>query len=306
MKVRLSIGTRLISIIAIIALVSLGFITGLVSWLVRQDLQAAAEDANFAINRHTSAEAEAVISNVRSNSQSLIRTIAAAGTGNAFSQNAVQSFFEEHPQIAAIFFTAEAQKDGIVVSSRFFRSREIDEALAGSYRDEYAINLRRAEAGETLLLNAAPHFAVPVLALFFPWQGGGAGVLFSPEQLDDAFSFGANRSYLINDSGDILIHADFELVRDGANVADSDFARYVWDSQERNSRTLYSGEDGTRYFMAFAKLNTGGCTVITGIEYGRVFEGIAVALRCNIYLSVAILLISIIVIWFFARGREQK
>jgi adenylate cyclase len=292
------IGTKLISIITIIVLVSLGVITAMVSRLVRHDMQISAEENNVEINRRLAAETESALAYVRTNSQMLIRTVTAAGTENA----AVEFFFEENPQISAVFFTSGSQKNEILVNSRYFHSREIDEALADSYWDECVTALRRAAAGETLLLNAAPRFIVPVLALFFPWQkNGGAGVLFSPEGLDAAFCFGANQSYLLNDSGDILIHADFELVRAGVNVADSDFARYVWDNEERNSRGLYT-EDGIRYFRAFTKLNTGGCTVITGIEYDKVYEGIDAVTRRSIYLTVAALFLSTMLIWVFAKG----
>jgi adenylate cyclase len=302
MKVRFSLGARLISIITIIVLVSLCSVTALVSWLVRQELQTTAEDHNAEINRMAATETESALANVRTGSRMFIRTITAAAHQDAAHQDAAGFFFEENPQIAAVFFTSGSQTDGMAVNNRFFRMREIDESRADSYRKDCATALRRAAAGETLLLNAAPHFFVPVLALFFPWRGGGAGVLFSPAQLDPVFYFGAHQSYLLNDSGDILIHADFDVVRDGVNTAESDFTRYVWDSQERNAQSLYTGEDGIRYFRAFTKLNTGGCTVITDIEYDKVFEGIAVALRCNIYLTAAFLLMAILFIWFFAKS----
>jgi hypothetical protein len=71
----------------------------------------------------------------------------------------------------------------------------------------------------------------------------------------------------------------------------------------RNSQTLYTGEDGIRYFMAFTKLDAGACTVITGIEYDKVFEGIAAVTRRYIYLAVTVLFISIMIIWIFAKGK---
>jgi adenylate cyclase len=140
------------------------------------------------------------------------------------------------------------------------------------------------------------------LAFFFPWQSGGAGVLFTQVQLNDSFGIGANQSYLLNDSGDILIHADFELVRGGVNVADRNYTRFLRDNTTRNSQTLFTDEDGLRYFRAFTKLNIGGCTVITSIEYDKVFEGIEATTRRNIYLTAAVLLISIMLIWFFAKS----
>jgi adenylate cyclase len=299
-KVRFSIGAKLITIISIIVLVSLGSIIALVSWLVRQDLQVAAEENNFEINRRTTAEIESTLSTVRSYSRMLIRTITAIGTESVIAQDSVEFFFEDNPRIAAVFFTAGAQTDGVLVNMHFFDSRGIDTALVDTYRDENV--LIRAATGEVTLLNATPHFTISTLALFFPWQGGGVGVLFSPEDLDSTFGFGANRSYLLNDSGDILLHSDFQQVRNGANTADSDYTRFVWNNPAKNYQTLYTEEDGISYFRAFTKLNTGGCTVVTSIEYDKVFEGIAATTRRNIYLTVAVLFISIMLIWFFAKS----
>ncbi|MDR0313128.1 MAG: HAMP domain-containing protein [Treponema sp.] len=283
-------------------LVSLGSITALVSWLVRQDLQIAAEENNFEINRRSAAETESTLANVRSNSRMLIQAITAVGTESAIAQDSVDFFFQENVQIAAIFFSSGGQADTVLVNSRFFNSREIDAGLADSYLNDHRMALRRASAGETIVLNATPHFSFSSMAFFFQWRNGGAGVLFSPAALNDSFGSGINQSYLLNDSGDILIHADFEQVRDGVNVADRNYTRYIGDNSARNAQTLFTDEDGIQYFRAFTKLNIGGCTVVTSIEYDKVFEGIAATTRRNIYLTAAVLLISIMLIWFFAKS----
>jgi adenylate cyclase len=302
MKVRFSIGAKLITIISIIVLVSLGSIIALVSWLVRQDLQVAAEANNFEINRRSAAETESTLVNLRSYSRMLIQTITAVGTDSAIAQDSVDFFFEENPQIAEVFFTIGERPDRILVNRRFFTSRGIDANLADAYRDGQMAVLTRAASGETELLNAAPHFTISMIALFFPWRNGGAGVLFSPTDLDNTYGFGANQSYLLNSAGDILLDADFELVRSGVNTANNKYTKFVWDSSARNSQTLYTDEDGVRYFRAFPKLNIGGGIVITGIEYDKVFEGIAATTRRNIYLTAAVLFISIMMIWFFAKS----
>ena len=302
MTVRFSIGAKLITIITFIVLISLGSIIALVSWLVRDDLQIVAEENNFEANRSSAMAAETVFENMHTNSLILIRTITAAGTRSVLARESADFFFERNQEVAALFFTTGVQTDELLVNESFFDSQQIDAALAASYRDTQRAALRRAAAGETVLLNAAPHFAAPVLALFFPWQNGGGGVLFAPMDLNDSFGSGINQSYLINDSGDILVHADFELARNAVNVADREFTRYIWNSHERNAQTLYTDEDGVRYFGAFTKLTTAGAVVITSIEYNKVFEGIAATTRRNIYLTGAVLSISIILIWFFSKS----
>jgi adenylate cyclase len=62
-------------------------------------------------------------------------------------------------------------------------------------------------------------------------------------------------------------------------------------------------DDGkVRLFMAYTKLNVAGATVITSIEYDKVFEGIDATTRRNLYLTAAVISISVIFIWFFSKS----
>jgi len=190
-----SIGAKLVTIVSIIVLVSLGSITVLVSWLVREDLRVAAEENNFEINRRSAADAEQTITKTRSDALILIRTLSSITQQRAQARDTTEFFFEQYPNIAEIFFTTGGEADQILVNDRFFLSRGTDASLADSYRDNNAAPMQRAVLGETLLLNAATHFSIPLLALFFPWQNGGAAVLFSSEDLNESFGFGPNKSY---------------------------------------------------------------------------------------------------------------
>jgi len=296
-----SIGVKLVTIITILVLVSLGTITVLVSVLVSQVLRVTAEERNFEVNRRSAIEAENTFANIRSDSLILMQIIYAAGEGSDLAIQAEDFFFERNQHIAAFFFTASGRHDQVLVNSRFFLSREIEDFLAESYFEGQREVLDRAALGETVLLNAAPYFQSPLLALFFPWQEGGGGVLFSSEGLNDTFGFGTNLSSLINGDGDILIHADSLLVQAGANVANRPFIRSTRENPLQNMQTLYT-DDGVRYLGAFTKLNTGASIVITSIEYDKVFEELAATTRRNIYLTIAVLSISVLFIWFFSKS----
>jgi len=300
-KIRFSIGAKLITIITFIVLISLGSIIVLVSWLVRADLRIMAEDNNFETNRRMAMAAQSTLDNIHSNSLILLMTITSVGTETALSREMSDFFFERNPNAACIFFTAGDHAE-LLINENFFETGKLDSYLSQSYRDAHVTDLRRAASGDTTLLNAAPHFAYPLIALFFPWQYGGAGVLFSPSELNDSFGYGVNQSYLVNDWGDILIHGDFNMVRSAANVADTDFMRYIRNSSEIRAQTLYTGEDGVRYFGAFTKLDMAGAVVVTNVEYYKAFEGLTATTRRNIYLTITVLSISIILIWFFSKS----
>jgi len=301
MTVRFSIGAKLITIITFIVLISLGSIIALVSWLVRGDLRIMAEENNFETNRRTAMTAESTLENIHSSSLILIRSITSLGTRAALAQETSDFFFERNPNAACVFFTSGGGAE-ILVNDDFFETRNIDASLAESYRNVQGTALRRAAAGETVLLNAAPHFGVPLLALFFPWQSGGGGVLFYPDDLGDAFGYGVNQSYLINDAGDILLHADFDMVRSSVNVAHREFIQNIWNNPVRDAQSLNTDEEGVRFFGAFTKLNIAGAVVITSVEYNKVFEGIEATTRRNLYLTITVLSISIIFIWFFSKS----
>ena len=302
MPVRFSIGTRLIIIISIIVLVSLLSITALVSWLVSEDLRISAEENNFEVNRRSATEAENTFTSLRSNSIMLMQTINALGKTSAPALQTVELYFEENPLTAFLLYSAGGRLEDLLPNKNFFLAHEIDQTLADSFQENYIESLRRAASGETMLLNTAPWFKAPLLALLFPWHGGAFGIIFSAEKLNDSFGYGTNQSCLINDSGDVLVHADPELVLTAANMAEKNYTRIVRENQQRNAQVLYTDEEGIRYFEAFTKLNTGGAVVITTIEYDKVFEGIAATTRRNIYLTVTVLSISILLIWFFSKS----
>ena len=302
MTVRFSISAKLITIITIIVLLSLGSITVLVSWLVREDLRIAAEDNNFEVNRRSAMETENTLANVRSNSLILLQTVNALGAGSALAEQALGLFFEQNKQIALLLFATNGKADDLLINKQFFLSKEIDTALADTFFEKYRSSFVRAASGETVVLNMTPWFGISLLTLLFPWNNGATAVVFSPEDLTDNFGFGTNQSYLVNDAGDILIHTDSELVQTGANVKDERYFQLVEENPLRNEQSLYTDEQGVRYFAAFTKLNIGGTVVITRIESNKVFEGIAATTRRNLYLTITVLSISIMLIWFFSKS----
>jgi len=216
----------------------------------------------------------------------------------------VKLYFEQNPHIAALFFAVPGKTDEPLINEHFFRLRGIESTLADTYRKNNEVALRRAVSGETVLLNAASWFltSTPFLAFFFPWRNGAGAVLFSPSNLEVSFSYGVNQSYLINDTGDILIHADYDLVRSGVNVANRKFTQSIWNNPAEQEQVLDTDENGTSFFVAFTKLNHGGCTVITRIEDKKVFEGIKATIKRNIFFTLGVLSISILIIWFFAKS----
>jgi len=346
-SVRFSIGTKLITIISIIVLVSLGSITALVSWLVHGDLKVSAEENNFEVNRRASAETEQILEKMRLLSQTFSRIAVLVKNENVIQEETI-SFFAQNPQIAALFYNT-SRKDMVLTNERFFLTKGIDTKLADAFRDNSATLLKNAGTGQTILVNASPFFnkaqgSTSLAAMFFPIQEGssfpkgnalpsGSGcVLFSTENLNESFGMGVNATYLINADGDIIADSDIERVKTQTNLSDQEIIKQIFNSPDRSKQmftvlnvqltqyhsssvSLFSflwekiNKNGkqkennkVRHYLAYTRLSTAGSVVITTIEYDKVFEGINATTRRNLYLTAAILFLSIMFIWFFAKS----
>ncbi|MDR1375025.1 MAG: HAMP domain-containing protein [Treponema sp.] len=315
--VRYPIGAKLVLIISVLLLLSLGAITVLVSVMVSGDLRVTAEDTNFNVNLRSAAEAESALERVRSGVLLLLDTmdsLAPSQEGNlrpsapgrpgvsAPARNAAELFFRRNRDIAAIVPAAIMPADGgpALLNDAFFAANGLDAEYISDFTASRQDAFRRCAEGETLLQNAAPVFGLPLLALFLPREGGGYLVHFSPESLAGSFGAGSNLSFLVNDAGDILVHPDDSLVMAGENAAAAPFVKTMRESGEGNLQTRYTGEDGRDYFGAFRKLSLANAAVITNAEDGVVCEGIAATTRRNIYLTGAVLCIAVLCIWFFS------
>jgi adenylate cyclase len=250
-NIRFSIGKKLVMIISIMVIISLGSITALASWIIYEFFWSNAEGTNEETNRRSAAEAETTFANVQSNSKILVQTITDMGAKTASIEAMKKFFFKENPQIAAVYYITPGKSQGMPVNSDFFKTEKIDEGLAASYFSNQGDALSRAiRNGETILLNAAPYFSKAVLALFFPWKNaegqnvGVYGVLFSSEALNTSYGTGASQSltsqsFMINSRGDILVAGVFESVLENRNIANEVFIREILDSTKKSEQHTY-------------------------------------------------------------------
>jgi adenylate cyclase len=310
-NIRYPIGLKLVVIISILILFSLSLITVLVSMMVSNDVRVTAEDNNFTINRRSAEEAETSLKMIQSNALVLLDTLNAAGNSPALSRQVAAFFFDRNQDIAAIVIApppaqnaADVSFSTLLINDSFFSTNEIDPSVLESFIAANTGAVERAAAGETLMLNAAPVVKISLLAMFYLWQESGTGeavvIFFSPDSLSESFGSGTNPSFMINGDGDVLVHANQELVRAGANLGYQNFIRSMRENTEGRMQTLYTGEDGRRYFGAFTKLSLANAAVITNIEYDVVFEGVVATTRRNIYLTIAVIFASIILIRIFS------
>ncbi|MCL1818323.1 MAG: HAMP domain-containing protein [Spirochaetaceae bacterium] len=299
---RFPLGLKLILIVTVILLVSLGLITFLVSVMVSQDLRLTAEDANFSINKRMAATVETILSMTRSASRVVL-----AAEQNARSGYLVEFFFEQNQDIAALALVSSGREPELLLSNeKFFVSYGIPASLPVSLCAEEEVALKRAAAGDTLLINVSPRAGSPLLAFLFPWREGGREeavmVLFSASSLAETFGSGmsANTTFLVNTAGDVLVHTDPDLLLAGANIAGDSLLDIARTGGKTFMQTLYE-DDGINYFGAFSSVPLGNLLVITRIEESLIYESLIATTRRNLFLTGAVLCLTIILVWFFSK-----
>ena len=300
-RVLFPIGAKLVIIITILLLVSLGAVILVVSILSTQEVQRTAEEANFAVNIRAGSQAESSFNSVQ-DAVLLFLEMKGRLPVPARDNETEMFFFSHNRNIAAIGVTGRSagnQAAGFIYNEQFLNSNDIS---AGAL-EAYLVSELPAVPDTLRLYNASPRFGIPMLAAVFIRKDSGdetVKVLFSPDTVFESFGTGTNVSYLINSSGSLLYHPDIFLVLGGANFSSLPIVAAMQREGDSHRQVSYTHE-GEKYFGAYYRLAGMDATVITVVPQDLVFESIRSITRQNMYLTAAVLFVAISFIWIFSK-----
>lgn len=301
--VKTSIGAKLIGIISAIVTISLILITVLVSYYISSDTRVNAEENNLTINSRTAADTQSRFNSVIASAGTFYDNISSDDEAEEL-QNKAARFFERNSDLIAMKFIYD---DKTFLNNKYFVSRELDSQMVHAYADQESESVDSAKNGMVSVLNACPFFENQILAIFTPIRSDDnedvVMILSSLEALSESYSTGsANLSFLVNDDGNLIIHPDLELMNSGAEIKDHYLVKNLPFSKSKAEQVTYKNEDGIEYIGAYTKLDIGSCAVITEIQTKVVLEAVYATTRRNIYLTIAILSIAIMIVWFFSKS----
>ncbi|QNL96683.1 adenylate/guanylate cyclase domain-containing protein [Treponema sp. Marseille-Q4132] len=309
-NVKFSIGAKLVLIISVLTILSLGVITLLVTWFGGQDVRISAEENNSTVNAQAASLAEKDLSSLRANAFLLLDILNRTGSASSFAKETADFYFERNPSVAAVLVTDSRRQGGLerkLLSTPFFLSNELDPSLIDAFLAQSRDTMLQTERGITHVINASPVFDIPMLVLCWPYTEKGLrqglAVFFSAEKLSDSFGAGTlQTTYLVNGEGDILIHPDFNLVKNGANVGNFPLFTQMRENGDTNRQLLVTDEDGKKYFGSYRRLSFGELAVLTTADASVLLEPVAETTKRNIYLSIIVLFLSVMFIWFFSKS----
>ncbi|MDR1074190.1 MAG: HAMP domain-containing protein [Treponema sp.] len=297
------IGAKLTACITSMLLCSLGSLTAAAWFFTGADARRTAERHNAEINYRAALTVETTLSSVKNNVSMLFYGL------DPPKPETVSSFFEEHPAIAAVIsggYAPGEHEERRFIHERFFLNHGIDASLLTVCLDQMDLKNREPRM-EPVLFNAAPFFeGLPLLAMRFPADRGWIAVFFSSERLAESFGGSENASMLLNRRGDVLVHAEQDVIMQESNS--SDFStmpvlREFVDSGKTALQTRYVNTSGDACIAAIRRLNTSGNDLfaLTIIPEAVVFENNNAIMRLNLYLSLAAVLVALIFMRFFSK-----
>ena len=302
-RVLFPIGAKLVIIISILVLVSLGAVTFLVSYLSTEDVQRTAEDNNFTVNQRAGSQAESSFKTVETAVLLYLEVLDRSSTVSNRDPEMEWFFFNRNQNLAAIMIDRSDLNDFVLIpNEQFLLSNNVSIDAVESY----LLGGLNAVPDRIRLFNAGPKFQLLLIAAVFNRQGkeGTETIrgLFTPDDLSETFGTGVNTSFIITASGDVLLHPDSDLVLGGANFSTLPIVATMQQEGDSNRRQIsFTDDAGIKYFGAYYRIGGTDASAITTIPHDIVFEAVRSITRQNLFLTIGVLALAILFIWFFSK-----
>ncbi|GHT49971.1 adenylate/guanylate cyclase domain-containing protein [Spirochaetia bacterium] len=213
---------------------------------------------------------------------------------------------QEYKDLSYKYNNQTWEYDNHFINESFFVENNLEggEYISFLYADRG--EMFRETEGDMSLFDASKYFnELPVLLMRVTNAERIYFVFFLAEEVVGSFTSGTNSSILLNSFGDPLIISNTE---DETNGKLDTAKNLYWQLQEKhintgkNKYSKYKHQKPNGYFFAIQNIGGESAALVTLINEDVVFESINNTTLRNIYLSVGVLFIAIIIIWFFSLG----
>ncbi len=301
-KVKYPIVVKLILIISSIIFISSAMVTFISTLRYSEDSRARAEKNNFDMNELQATQVENYVNSITSTIYLLFDTFRTIQGNKTLETITLNNFWLRNANIASIILPGEKE----LYNTTFFRANELDTTIVQSFLENYKEQVKKAKAGSQFIFNAAPVFGFPVAGMMIPYKDFGTNnvmiIFFSTEELQARlYSSTVYRMFIVNNEGDVLLDDDFDTVLMGSNRQDHPVVADMITSPVDNKQIRYKENDHKQYFGAYRKITTGGIGVITMLAQAEVTAVVNELFIGNIYLTLVILFISVLIVYYFSK-----
>ncbi|EMO25847.1 adenylate/guanylate cyclase catalytic domain protein [Leptospira interrogans serovar Bataviae str. HAI135] len=297
-----NIRQKLMVIISIIILISLGTIIALATYFFKSDNEIRVKENNLKLTDVISQKIRSDIASLTKRSLLLARSVADSEGSSDILQNDDDIFYLK------IFRKEGSDYVGVkrIIDERTLRDFKVSSDNADKIVRKYLNGQKKAQFGKPLVFNVSPDFRKPVLYLsIFVGDGTNSAILVSLVKMDsilDSFkTSGITQFFLVGNDGKLIAHSDSKLILQSTDLKDEPIVKNLLESPISNGQTRYKGKDDQYYLGSFRRIGYAGLGVISSTSEKKAFEEVYNIQKRNIYLMIVVVNVSILFVFFYAR-----
>ncbi len=311
---RLKIRSKLISMISVIIVASLAIMISLATIFFKKDNEIRVKESNLTIS-------QVIASKTESDFTAIVEKI------NIMATTMLQEFKTENQKklFTNLFFSNDKDflyvaigvkdKEKIVFSKtiyneKFFIENKIDVKIIDQINAENTPRFIKTFNDEAVVHNVSGKLGIPVIAVTIPFQRDASdkvstiaiGYIRLSKILKSFTKNGITDTFMINGVGDVIAHPDTNLVINYANFIKLPIVDMMMKSKLDNGQTRYKNESGVYHFGSFKKIGFSGIGIISSVPEDLALQEVYNIQRRNIYITVIVLNIAILIVYFFSKS----
>lgn len=235
-----NIRQKLMVIISIIILISLGTIIALATYFFKSDNEIRVKENNLKLTDVISQKIRSDIASLTKRSLLLARSMADSEESSDILQNDDDIFYLK------IFRKEGSDYVGVkrIIDERTLKDFKVSSDNADKIVRKYLNGQKKAQLGKPLVFNVSPDFRRPVLYLsIFVGDKNNSAILVSLVKMDsilDSFkTSGITQFFLVGNDGALIAHSDSKLILQPTDLKDEPIVKNLLESAISNGQTRY-------------------------------------------------------------------
>ncbi|MDX1959037.1 MAG: adenylate/guanylate cyclase domain-containing protein [Leptospiraceae bacterium] len=305
---RFTIRVKLLIIFSVIITLALGIVNVTANYLFQENSSILIQEYNLSLARLMGKKIETELQDI-SYRVTLLSEKMKAGNQNP---KLLDEFFSSNPNFIGIT-SVESSVRGVFpkefhFNSKFSQDTTINQEKLMKFNERFFMECIPAIQGLQIIKNVSSEFSFPILTFCFPVKNPNAKEVmiayYFSESLISAFTSSKQTDifelFLVDNKGNLLLHSESKKVVEGGNLTSNPIVKKLLTSPIDNGSQKYLFEK-EEYLGSFYLSSIGGIGVVSNVPTKNAFEAIYRINRQNLLILGIVLIITFLVIFFFAR-----
>lgn len=309
---RITLRLKLASIISFIIVLSLASMTYLAVSLFKNHSTTLIQEYNLSLARLLGRKVEDELTDITNRTRLMAGILSEQTLAPTRIPYYGDLFFSQNNDY--IFLGILENRNGVPVfvhrlyNEKFINNNDLTRTKIDEINNKAGVMFMKAFQGEIAVENSSPEFSKPVLSVAIPVMENGVRRVVVAH-MDSSSLIQAFRSarqsdifqvMLLNEQGMVVAHSNDEETLSRSIRMDVPIVRTMLENELDNGSRRYMF-DGVNYLGSFQRLNFGRLGVISVVEEDRVFEAVYSIQRQNIIITLIVMTVAFLFIFFFTK-----